>query len=84
MVDEKVRIIWNGTGSRVLGKIDTSISYILQVLSDIGGSQDDFNNQIVSAKANPSLPVPCILWCKGHLIGEVIHGLRSKGFCKDL
>lgn len=88
MEGNKVRIVWNGRCFKgepvVLGCVDTTVSSILQVLSGLGKQPNDFNDTIVEAKVKPHLPVPCILWVKGDLVGEVLYGLRESGLCKEV
>ena len=89
MEDGKVRIVWNGTGLvqgklEVLGCVDTTIPSILQVLGDMGKHPNEFNASIVDAKVKPNLPVPCILWTKGDIVGDILNGLKAKGLCKEV
>jgi len=88
MEDGKIRVVWNGKRVRgepvVLGCVDTTIPSILMVLEDMGKHPNEFNDLIVDAKVKPHLPVPCILWTKGDVVGEVLRHLRTRGLCEEV
>ena len=84
MEDGKIRIVWNGKGSKVLGCVDTTIPNVLTVLGSMGRHPNEFNGWIVDAKAKPHLPVPCILWMRGPEVGPVLANLKDKGLCKEV
>ena len=88
MESDKIRIVWNGKlvhgEPEVLGNVDTTVPNVLQVLKALGRHPNEFNESIVEAKVKPHLFLPCVLWMRGEVVGEVIRKLKDEGLCVEV
>ena len=67
----------------VKGRVDTTVSSVLQALRDLGKHPNEFNSMIVYT-GKKTEKFPCHLFLKGDGVGEVIGKLREKGLCTDV
>jgi len=87
MSEGKVRIIWEerkGGRTRYYSGVDTTFANVLKVWTASGKHPNEFNDTIVEAKVKPHLSVPCILWCSGYEVGNLLQGLRDNGLCREV
>jgi len=85
---DQVRIVWQGREengvTEVLGRIDTSVSGILQTLGELGQRPDDFNNLIVGEPKFSYKKLPCHIFIKSKKFDVIISKLREMGRCQDV
>ena len=84
-MDGCVRIIWQGQQlhgrQTVKARFDTTVPSILEVLSELGKSPDDFNKLLVGEPKASFKKLPCHLFVNGPEVGLIFNKLKEKDLC---